>query len=125
MARERKNPSPCHTKKAHEPLSSFKIKTTNNNYNNVLVNVNGGLVVWMNSGIADAMDQLLDEVDEEEAATKEDFGRWNPVQIVGGAFDTFANLIQILVINKTTSISVKQGLFGEDLIEDTSYKKMI
>jgi len=49
----------------------------------------------MNSGIADAMDQLLDEVDEEEPATKEDFCRWNSAQIVGSAFYTFANLIKV------------------------------
>jgi hypothetical protein len=46
----------------------------------------------MNFGIADAMDQLLDEVDEEESAAEEDFCRRNPAQIVRGTFNAFANL---------------------------------
>ena len=66
---------------------------------NVLVNVNGGLVVWMNSGIADAMDQLLDEIDEEESTTKEDFCRRNSAQIEGSALDTFSNLKNSWIYN--------------------------
>jgi len=46
----------------------------------------------MNLCIAGAMDQLLDEVDEEESATKEDFRQRNFTQFVGSAFYTFANL---------------------------------
>ena len=59
---------------------------------NLLVNLNGCLIVRMNLGVAGAMDQLLDEVDEKESAAKEDFCRRNSTQIVGSTLDTFANL---------------------------------
>jgi hypothetical protein len=46
----------------------------------------------MNLGIAGAMDQFLDEVDEEESGAKEDFCCWNPAQVVGSALNAFTNL---------------------------------
>jgi hypothetical protein len=36
----------------------------------------------MNFGITEAMDQLLNEVDEKESTAKEDFCHRNPTQII-------------------------------------------
>ena len=53
----------------------------------------------MNSRVANAVDHLLDEVDQEEAAAEEDLGCGNPSEVVPGAFNAFSNLENINIIN--------------------------
>ena len=46
----------------------------------------------MDPAVANAVDELLDEVDEEEAAAEEDFSHRDSVKVVARALDAFADL---------------------------------